>query len=174
MIPAKPAMARPEPRATFTAPMAPRGHHTPSDPNVWRQTNEYPSRGLPRGIDGRRISRCPEPFKVLDHIVRQRRPARQRDTEPVLGADVAQLVEQLTRNEQVVRSNRIVGSIFSPGFRGLTRAARLGTLIGVAFGAVWCRLHSVGLPWRGFEHHYPSLLVALRASKPDFEIEARP
>ena len=29
----------------------------------------------------------------------------------VPGADVAQLVEQLTRNEQVVRSNRIVGSI---------------------------------------------------------------
>ena len=27
-------------------------------------------------------------------------------------ADVAQLVEQLTRNEQVVRSNRIVGSIY--------------------------------------------------------------
>jgi hypothetical protein len=27
------------------------------------------------------------------------------------GADVAQLVEQLTRNEQVVRSSRIVGSI---------------------------------------------------------------
>ena len=57
-------MARPEPRATFFAPMAPRGHHTPSDPTVWRQTNEYPSPGLPRGIDGRRISRCPEPFKV--------------------------------------------------------------------------------------------------------------
>ena len=29
-------------------------------------------------------------------------------------ADVAQLVEQLTRNEQVVRSNRIVGSIYFP------------------------------------------------------------
>ena len=28
------------------------------------------------------------------------------------GANVAQLVEQLTRNEQVVRSIRIVGSIF--------------------------------------------------------------
>ena len=122
-------MARPEPRATFSAPMAPRGHHTPSDPNVWRQTNEYPSRGLPRGIDGRRISRCPEPFKVLDHIVRQRRPARQRDTEPVLGADVAQLVEQLTRNEQVVRSNRIVGSIFYSERRALARRTRLGRFV---------------------------------------------
>ncbi len=29
-------------------------------------------------------------------------------------ADVAQLVEQLTRNEQVVRSNRIIGSSLLP------------------------------------------------------------
>ena len=133
----EPTMARPEPRATFSAPMAPRGHHTPSDPNVWRQTNEYPSRGLPRGIDGRRISRCPEPFKVLDHIVRQRRPARQRDTEPVLGADVAQLVEQLTRNEQVVRSNRIVGSIYVRGMlRDSGPAARVASP-----NSSLCRLH---------------------------------
>ena len=102
--------------------------------------NEYPSRGLPRGIDGRRISRCPEPFKVLDHIVRQRRPARQRDTEPVLGADVAQLVEQLTRNEQVVRSNRIVGSILVLRIRAVAAS--------ISMAAIWCcgaRPDAVGL-----------------------------
>ena len=53
----------------------------------------------------------PRALQGSGNIVRQRRPARQRETEPVLGADVAQLVEQLTRNEQVVRSSRIVGSI---------------------------------------------------------------
>ncbi len=41
------------------------------------------------------------------------KPARKkREPEVTTGADVAQLVEQLTRNEQVVRSSRIVGSIF--------------------------------------------------------------
>ena len=79
----------------------------------------------------------PRALQGSGNIVRQRRPARQRETEPVLGADVAQLVEQLTRNEQVVRSSRIVGSIFSLRFRGLTRAARFGALICVAFSAVW-------------------------------------
>jgi hypothetical protein len=39
----------------------------------------------------------------------------------VPGADVAQLVEQLTRNEQVVRSSRIVGSISSLENRKLPR-----------------------------------------------------
>ena len=34
-------------------------------------------------------------------------------------ADVAQLVEQLTRNEQVDRSNRFVGSIFFLKRRGI-------------------------------------------------------
>ena len=43
---------------------------------------------------------------------RWRKPADdQKESEVTTGADVAQLVEQLTRNEQVVRSNRIVGSI---------------------------------------------------------------
>ena len=39
-------------------------------------------------------------------------------------ADVAQLVEQLTRNEQVVRSNRIVGSTLLLGLRGVGAARR--------------------------------------------------
>ena len=38
-----------------------------------------------------------------------------RESEVTTGADVAQLVEQLTRNEQVVRSSRIVGSIYVCG-----------------------------------------------------------
>jgi len=75
------------------------------------------------------------------------------------------------------RSSVQIGSsapFFSLVFEGLRARRAFGVLLCVAFGAVWYRLHSVGLPWRGFEHHYPSLLVALRASKPDFEIEARP
>jgi hypothetical protein len=39
-----------------------------------------------------------------------------RESMVTTGADVAQLVEQLTRNEQVVRSSRIVGSISVPEF----------------------------------------------------------
>ena len=40
----------------------------------------------------------------------------------IIFADVAQLVEQLTRNEQVVRSSRIVGSIYVFGLiRDLAR-----------------------------------------------------
>ena len=42
---------------------------------------------------------------------RKPKPTERRESEVTTGADVAQLVEQLTRNEQVVRSNRIVGSI---------------------------------------------------------------
>jgi hypothetical protein len=122
-------MARPEPRATFSAPMAPRGHHTPSDPNVWRQTTSIRVAGCPEELTEDESRDAPEPSSVLDHIVRQRRPARQRDTEPVLGADVAQLVEQLTRNEQVVRSNRIVGSIFYSERRALARRTRLGRFV---------------------------------------------
>ena len=60
----------------------------------------------------------PRALQGSGNIVRQRRPARKRETEPVLGADVAQLVEQLTRNEQVVRSSRIVGSICVLGMIG--------------------------------------------------------
>ena len=49
---------------------------------------------------------------IIHAIVRWRRLARQGDRTLAFGADVAQLVEQLTRNEQVVRSSRIVGSIY--------------------------------------------------------------
>ena len=51
-------------------------------------------------------------------------------------ADVAQLVEQLTRNEQVVRSSRIVGSIFGIHRRGFTTLVAKYT---VASKLCWCR-----------------------------------
>ena len=104
----------------------------------------------------------PRALQGSGNIVRQRRPARQRDTEPVLGADVAQLVEQLTRNEQVVRSNRIVGSIFFLGFRGLTRAARFWRF---ALCGIWCRLVPSSLGWPALARLRTPLSQSSRSSE---------
>ena len=46
---------------------------------------------------------------------RKPKPTERRESEVTTGADVAQLVKQLTRNEQVVRSSRIVGAIYVCG-----------------------------------------------------------
>ena len=55
----------------------------------------------------------------------------------VPGADVAQLVEQLTRNEQVVRSSRIVGSIY---VRGMLRDSGPAARVAPPNSSL-CRLH---------------------------------
>ena len=77
---------------------------------------------------------------VNDESARRPWPPR---TPSTTRADVAQLVEQLTRNEQVVRSNRIVGSILVPRFRTFATRCRekradAATPL-VPRGAVWCR-----------------------------------
>ncbi len=113
-------MASPEPRATFCAPTVPAGPsmphriHRPEAPSNERSSQSASgpraqAKRTPEDKRGRRISRW---RACLAH--RSQATAREATRfPPAPGADVAQLVEQLTRNEQVVRSSRIVGSILA-------------------------------------------------------------
>ena len=65
---------------------------------------------VPHGPTARSRSRPVSPRRLS----RPARPTYGRRADGVRSADVAQLVEQLIRNQQVVRSNRIVGSKNSP------------------------------------------------------------
>jgi hypothetical protein len=116
-------MAPRSPRATFFAPATPRGR-------------------LPHRISAQfgkaSGTRAAHWWAMALFEWRRRMPVDSRgESEVTTGADVAQLVEQLTRNEQVVRSSRIVGSIYVFGTREVSQTC----LAWLGSDPCRCRLH---------------------------------
>jgi hypothetical protein len=133
-------MAPPGFRGTFCAPVAPRGHlpHRISTLHGSRCGSRAAQTGGQRcSVVTTRSGRGSKAGPLRGSRDGFTLQTERRASDTATRADVAQLVEQLTRNEQVVRSNRIVGSTIGVLVHGLSTAVAMLTM---AAKLCWCRL----------------------------------